>query len=88
MGLFEIKLEVSQVSRGFSKHARGEVWDIGEFTYLDPVSCQGTTSGDRKARMDSFWRVADPDFVDGPGAESFNAFINARHFGHKASTSS
>lgn len=52
-----------------------QVWNIGEFTYLDPASCAGTTAGDRKARVDAFWSVADPSLQDGPGAESFAGFI-------------
>lgn len=53
-----------------------EQMEIGEFTYLDPASCAGTTAGDRKARVDAFWRKADPDYLDGPGAESFSGFIH------------
>lgn len=53
-----------------------EQMDIGEFTYLDPASCVGTTAGDRKARVDAFWSTADPDYIDGPGAESFSGFIH------------
>ena len=53
-----------------------EQLDIGEFTYLDPASCVGTTAGDRKARVDAFWHRADPDYLDGPGAESFSGFIH------------
>lgn len=53
-----------------------EQLDIGEFTYLDPASCVGTTAGDRKARVDAFWKDANPDYLDGPGAESFSGFIH------------
>lgn len=53
-----------------------EQMDIGEFTYLDPTSCVGTTAGDRKARVDAFWSKADPDYMDGQGAESFGGFIH------------
>lgn len=53
-----------------------EQLEIGEFTYLDPASCAGTTAGDRKARVDAFWHKADPDYLDGPGAESFSGFIH------------
>lgn len=53
-----------------------EQLDIGEFTYLDPASCIGTTAGDRKARVDAFWEDANPDYLDGPGAESFGGFIH------------
>ncbi|MGM3218229.1 histidine phosphatase family protein [Pseudomonas sp. PhalM4] len=50
-------------------------WNIGEFTYLDPASCVGTTAADRKARVDAYWQAADPWFTDGPGAESFAGFV-------------
>ncbi|MNF94613.1 Histidine phosphatase superfamily [compost metagenome] len=53
-----------------------QIWNIGEFTYLDPVRCAGTTVADRRASVESFWAAADPDYVDGPGAESFSAFID------------
>ena len=52
-----------------------QIWNIGEFTYLDPVRCAGTTVADRRASVESYWSAADPDFVDGPGAESFSTFI-------------
>lgn len=52
-----------------------QIWSIGEFTYLDPARCAGTTVADRRASVESFWAAADPDYVDGPGAESFFAFI-------------
>lgn len=56
-------------------NAEVQIWSIGEFTYLDPVRCAGTTVEDRRASVESYWSAAAPDFVDGPGAESFAAFI-------------
>jgi broad specificity phosphatase PhoE len=53
-----------------------QIWNIGEFIYLDPVRCAGTTVAERRASVESYWAAADPDFVDGLGAESFSAFID------------
>lgn len=51
--------------------ARHEVWPIQEFTYLAPERCRQTTAEDRRPLVDHYWTQADPDFIDGPGAESF-----------------
>lgn len=53
-----------------------EVWpEVREFTYLAPVTCIGTTTEERKARVAAYWDAADPDYVDGEGAESFRQFM-------------
>ena len=53
-----------------------EIWpEVREFTYLSPASCAGTTVLDRKERVDAYWDAADPDYVDGEGAESFRQFM-------------
>lgn len=53
-----------------------EVWpEVREFTYLSPATCAGTTSADRKPRVEAYWNAADPDYVDGEGAESFRQFM-------------
>ena len=53
-----------------------EVWpEVREFTYLSPATCAGTTSADRKPRVDAYWSASDPDYVDGEGAESFRQFM-------------
>ena len=53
-----------------------EVWpEVREFTYLAPASCIGTTTEERKARVAAYWDAADPDYVDGEGAESFRQFM-------------
>lgn len=51
------------------------VWPIQEFTYLSPSTCVGTTVEDRRARVQAYWDAADPDYVDGEGAESFNNLL-------------
>lgn len=48
---------------------------VHEFTYLCPAKCSMTTEGDRRPLVDAYWKMADASAVDGPGAESFNGFI-------------
>lgn len=52
-----------------------EVWPVEEFTYLSPSRCANTTAADRKPWVDSYWISADPEYVDGPGNESFAGLI-------------
>ena len=53
-----------------------EFWsEVREFTYLAPATCIGTTTEERKARVNAYWDTADPDYVDGEGAESFRQFM-------------
>jgi 2,3-bisphosphoglycerate-dependent phosphoglycerate mutase len=52
-----------------------EVWPIQELTYLSPARCQGTTADVRRPWIEAYWRRCDPDYIDGPDAESFRAFI-------------
>ena len=54
---------------------RRETWPIQEVTYLSPARCVGTTRHTRQPIVDEFWRRCDPDYVDGPDAESFAAFM-------------
>lgn len=52
-----------------------DIWAIHEFTYLSPASCINTTKEDRRSRVEDYWAKCDPDYVHGPGAESFSAFF-------------
>jgi broad specificity phosphatase PhoE len=52
-----------------------EVWPIQEFTYLEPNHWNGTFSVARKPYIDAYWEACDPEFCDGPGAESFTALL-------------
>jgi len=52
-----------------------EVWPIEEFTYLSPISCSGTTPRQREPRVRSYWDQADSRYCDGPGAETFDGFL-------------
>jgi len=63
-----------------------EVWPIQELTYLSPERCRGTTPETRKPWIEAYWRRGDPDYVDGPDAESFAGFMaRLRDFHHRLS---
>src|SRR6202007_60928 len=51
-----------------------EEWLIREFTYLSYN--EYSTVQDRQPIVDLFWAIADPSWVDGPGTESFEQFID------------
>jgi len=48
---------------------------IHEFTYLCPARCAGTTATERMRWVCEYWERGDPNYIDGPGAESFAMFI-------------
>jgi broad specificity phosphatase PhoE len=48
-----------------------EEWQVQEFTYLSPERCRNTTIVERKPLVDAYWSRNNPDYCDGPGAESF-----------------
>jgi probable phosphoglycerate mutase len=52
-----------------------EIWPVQEFTYLAPARCAGTSAQQRRQWVDAYWSQFNPTVVDGPGAESFSAFI-------------
>ena len=52
-----------------------EIWPIQELTYLSPARCRGTTADIRRPWIEAYWRRCDPDYCDGPDAESFGAFM-------------
>lgn len=52
-----------------------EVWPVEEFTYLSPSRCANTTAADRRPWVEGYWTSSDPEFVDGPGTESFASLI-------------
>lgn len=52
-----------------------EEWPIQEFTYLDPARCRNTSFEDRKPLVAEYWARNDPNYCDGPGAESFAALL-------------
>jgi broad specificity phosphatase PhoE len=52
-----------------------EVWPIQELTYLSPGRCRGTTADIRRPWIEAYWQRCDPDYLDGPDAETFTAFM-------------
>ena len=52
-----------------------EIWPIQELTYLSPARCHGTTADTRRPWVEDYWRRCDPDYRDGPDAESFRSFV-------------
>ena len=52
------------------------VWEIQEFTYLDPSGCVGTTIEQRRPLVQEYWARSDVDARDSAGAESFRSFID------------
>ncbi len=50
-------------------------WAIQEVTYLSPARCVGTTVATRQPLVDAYWQRADPDYLDGPDAETFAHFM-------------
>lgn len=55
--------------------ARCETWPIQELTYLSPARCRGSTAETRRPLTEAYWRLCDPDYRDGPDAESFRSFM-------------
>jgi 2,3-bisphosphoglycerate-dependent phosphoglycerate mutase len=53
-----------------------EEWPIQEFNFLEPSRHHNTTETDREPYVVAYWRRLDPDFTDGPGAESFSVFLD------------
>ncbi len=56
-----------------------QTWPIEEFTYLSPDRCAHTTAEQRRPWVAALWQAADPLAIDGPGVESFAAFVGRVH---------
>lgn len=54
---------------------RCETWPIHELTYLSPARCLGTTAETRRPLIEAYWHRCDPNYRDGPDAESFRSFV-------------
>jgi len=54
--------------------AISEIWPIEEFHYLD--NAKYSDSEQRLLAIKQYWANHDPDYIDGPNAESFSGFIN------------
>lgn len=53
-----------------------EILPMEEFTYLEPSRWNGTSRQVRLPHIESYWGLADPEFCDGPGAESFQTLLD------------
>jgi broad specificity phosphatase PhoE len=53
-----------------------EEWPIQEFNYLEPARHKGTSEEQQMPHILKFWERNDPAYSDGPGAESFGAFLS------------
>jgi broad specificity phosphatase PhoE len=60
-----------------------EEWPVQEFTYLSPARCFATTSNDRLPLVEVYWKGATAEHIDGPGAESFQQFLERVQFALK-----
>jgi probable phosphoglycerate mutase len=52
-----------------------EVLPMQEFTYLEPSRWNGTSRNQRLPHIEAYWKAAEPDYCDGPGAESFSTLL-------------
>lgn len=46
-----------------------------EFTYLSSMHGESSTVLDRQPLVKTYWKRCDPFYVEGPGSESFEQFI-------------
>jgi broad specificity phosphatase PhoE len=53
-----------------------EVLPMEEFTYLEPSRWNGTSRNQRLPHIEAYWKTAEPDYCDGPGAESFSTLLS------------
>lgn len=68
--------QTAEATRKRFPHSPCEVWALQEFCALDATKYGGTTTLQRGPMMRAYWDRADPDYVDGAGAESFNALLS------------
>ena len=52
-----------------------QVLCIQEFVYLDPAIWGGSTHAQRRPAVEAYWGRGNPDYVSGPGAESFHSLL-------------
>lgn len=52
-----------------------EIWPVHEFYFIRNYRIKNTTTDERRAMLMEYFAKNDPDFVDGPGCESFNQFV-------------
>lgn len=68
-------LETAAPLRVLHPAAKFEEWPVQEFTFLDESRCRQTTTEQRRPFVARYWESCLPDYVDGPGAESFAQFF-------------
>jgi probable phosphoglycerate mutase len=52
-----------------------EEWPIHEFTFLEPARHNGTSEQQQSPHILDYWKRNDPEYLAGPGAESFTLFL-------------
>jgi broad specificity phosphatase PhoE len=57
-------------------HIPVEEWPIHEYTYLEPERHNGTNEEQQMPHILEYWERGDPNYIDGPGAESFTQFFD------------
>jgi broad specificity phosphatase PhoE len=71
--------QTASPTRNRFPHVPCEIWPVQEFTYLKRLTPEEwilSTPQQRQAIAENYWRTASPDYVDGPGMESFNQLLN------------
>lgn len=53
-----------------------EILPMQEFTYLEPSRWNGTHRSERMPHIEMYWQRSDPNYCDGPHAESFSALLS------------
>jgi broad specificity phosphatase PhoE len=53
-----------------------KTWPVHEFTYLSTWGTRNSTAEERRPAVLQYWEQSNPSVPDGPGAESFEHFID------------
>ncbi|HLG76046.1 MAG TPA: histidine phosphatase family protein, partial [Ktedonobacteraceae bacterium] len=53
-----------------------KTWPVHEFTYLSTWGTRNSTVEERRPAVLKYWELSNPSVPDGPGAESFEQFID------------
>ena len=72
---YERSKETATFTQSLFPDVPTEEWMVQEFTYLASLHHEYSTSEDRKPLVEAYWSQQDPEFVDGPGSESFAALM-------------
>lgn len=52
-----------------------ETWDVQEFTYLSTEKLGKSSKAERLPFVNAYWKNSEPNYLDGPDAESFCDFL-------------